>query len=69
VVGVLARERSLAKANALAWRLAAESFRYLDIVPSGSRWLVVMPQVPVASALSIAREVARAGYHVQFRPA
>jgi hypothetical protein len=67
VVGVFARKRTVAQANALAWKLAANNFRYIDIVPSGSAWLVVMPQVPVKHALSIAKEVASAGYRIQFR--
>ena len=69
VVGVFASKTSLAAANALAWKLAAPGFRYIDIVPSGRRWLVVMPQVPVKSALSIAKEVAKAGYRIQFHHA
>jgi hypothetical protein len=64
--GVFARKPTVTAANALAWKVAAASFRYIDVVPSGGRWLVVMPQVPVANALSIAREVARAGFHIQF---
>jgi hypothetical protein len=67
VVGVFARKSTVAQANALALRLAANNFRYIDIVPSGKAWLVVMPQVPVKHALSIAREVAKAGFHIQFR--
>jgi|GEM_PF-6456823 len=67
VVGVLGRLSTLAAANALMWKLAAHNFRYIDVVPQGTRWLVVMPQVPVKSALSIAKEVANAGFHIQFR--
>ena len=67
VVGVLASKTTLAAANALAWKLAPLGFRYVDIVPSGRRRLVVMPQVPVKNALSIAKEVAKAGFHIQFR--
>jgi hypothetical protein len=67
VVGVFASFGTIARANALAWRLADASFRYIDIVPSGTKWLVVMPQVPVKHALSIAKEVAKAGFHIQFR--
>ena len=55
------------RAAALAWKLAVPGFRLIDIVPSGRRWLVVMPQVPVKNALSIAKEVAKAGFHIQFR--
>lgn len=69
VYGVFASKTTLEAANALAWKLAPLGFRYIDVVPSGTRWLVVMPQVPVKSALSIAREVAHAGYRIQFRPA
>ena len=68
VVGVLGRKRSLADANALMWRLAKANFRYIDVVPSGRIWLVIMPQVPVKAALSIAKEVATVGYHIQFQP-
>lgn len=68
-VGVFASFSTVTAANALAWKLAPLGFRYIDIVSSGGRWLVVMPQVPVGSALSIAKEVARAGYHIQFRQA
>jgi hypothetical protein len=67
VVGVFQRLPSLAAANTLMWKLAAVGFRYIDVVPSGATWLVVMPQVPVKNALSIAKEVAQAGYHIQFR--
>ena len=68
VVGVIARTRTVDRANALAQRLATLNFRYLDVVRAGGRWLVVMPQVPVKSALLIAREIASAGYHIQFEP-
>jgi len=69
VVGVIARKASVTAANALVWQLVSHGWQYLDIVYSGGKWLVVMPQVPVKSALSIARELAKAGYHVQFQPA
>jgi hypothetical protein len=69
VVGIVASKTTVAAANALAWKLAPLGFRYIDVVPSGRRWLVVMPQVPVKNALSIAKEVAKAGFHIQFRPA
>lgn len=69
VYGVFGSTTTVGTANALAWKLASVNFRYIDVVPSGKRWLVVMPQVPVKSALSIAREAAKAGFHVQFRPA
>jgi hypothetical protein len=67
VFGVLGSKTTVTAANALAWKLATANFRYVDVVPSGRRWLVVMPQVPVRSALSIAHEVARAGFRIQFR--
>jgi hypothetical protein len=66
-VGIFARKRTVSEANALMWRLAAANFRYIDLVPDGTTWLVVMPQVPVEHALSIAKEVASAGFHIQFR--
>jgi hypothetical protein len=66
VVGVLGRRSSLAGANALAWRVAATGFRYIDIARTGSTWSVVMPQVPVKAALSIAAEVHTAGFHIAF---
>jgi hypothetical protein len=69
VVGVFASKTTVAAANALAWKLAPLGFRYVDVVPSGRRWLVLMPQVPVRSALSIAKEVAKAGYRIHFRSA
>jgi hypothetical protein len=69
VYGVFASKTTLKAANGLAWKLAALNFRYIDIVPSGSRWLVVMPQVPVKNALSIAKEVSKAGFRIQFRSA
>lgn len=66
-VGVFASKTTVAAANTLAWKIAAHGLRFVDIVPSGRRWLVVMPQVPVKNALSIAKEVAKAGFHIQFR--
>ena len=68
VVGVLGTFRSLAKANALMWTLADRGFVFLDIARASTGWLVVMPQVPIKSALSIAKEVATAGFHIQFQP-
>jgi hypothetical protein len=67
VFGVFERVKSLAAANTLMRRLSSAGFLYIDVVPSGKTWLVVMPQVPVKSALSIAKEVAKAGFHIQFR--
>jgi hypothetical protein len=68
VYGVFAKKTTLASANALAWKLAAANFRYIDIVRVGARWWIVMPQVPVKSALSIAHEAASAGFHIAFQP-
>lgn len=68
VVGVIARKSSVTAANALVWELVGHGWQYVDIVSSVGKWLVVMPQVPVKSALSIARELAKAGFHVQFQP-
>jgi len=68
VVGVLGSFRSVAKANALMWALSIRGFWFLDLARSPDRWLVVMPQVPVKKALSIAKEVATAGYHIRFQP-
>ena len=69
VVGVLARKATVTAANVLVWKLVASGWSYVDIVESGGKWLVVMPQVPVKSALPIADELAKAGFHVQFQPA
>jgi hypothetical protein len=66
VVGTFAKFRTIAAANALALRLAGTGFRYIDIVRSGSSWAVVMPQVPVKNALSIAAEVHKAGFKIAF---
>jgi hypothetical protein len=66
VYGIFARRRTLAAANAYAWQLARAFYRYIEIVPLGRAWAVVMPQVPVKNALSIAKEAARAGFHIQF---
>ena len=68
VVGVLGSLRSVAKANALMWALSDHGFYFLDLARSSTRWLVVMPQVPIKDALSIAKEVATAGFHIQFQP-
>jgi hypothetical protein len=67
VVGIFAAKRTLAEANALMQRLATVGFRYIDIARSPTRWLVVMPQVPVKQALPIAREVSTAGFQITFR--
>jgi len=68
VYGVFGTKATIAAANALSWKLAAINFNYTEIVPIGSRWAVVMPQVPVRNALSISKEAAKAGYHIQFHP-
>jgi hypothetical protein len=67
VVGVFGRKRTVSEANALMTKLSHNGFLFIDVVPEGKVWLVVMPQVPVKHALSIAHEVATAGYHIQFR--
>ena len=68
VVGIFARKRTVADANALMWKLSSSGFNFIDLVRVGSRWLVVMPQVPIKHALSIAHEVAGAGFQIQFQP-
>jgi hypothetical protein len=68
VYGVFGSKRTLAEANALARRLSGASFVYVDIARTATRWLVVMPEVPIKHALSIAHEAAAAGFRVQFRP-
>ena len=69
VVGVIARKATVTAANALVWNLVGRGWQYVDIVYAAGKWLVVMPQVPVKSALSIARELAKVGFHIQFQPA
>ena len=68
VVGVLGQMRSVSAANALMLRLSGNGFFFIDLAREGNHWLVVMPQVPIKHALSIAHEVATAGFHIQFRP-
>jgi hypothetical protein len=68
VVGVFGARRSLSAANALVLNLAGRGFRYIDIARTGSTWSVVMPQVPVRAALSIAAEVHKAGFRIVFSP-
>ena len=68
VVGILGALRSVTQANALMWKLSDDGFYFLDLARSPTRWLVVMPQVPIKDALSIAKEVATAGFHIQFQP-
>ena len=67
VVGVFASLRTLAEANALMRRLSLSGWLFIDIARTPTRWLVVMPQVPVKHALPIAHDVATAGFHIQFR--
>jgi hypothetical protein len=67
VVGVFAAKRTIGEANALMRRLSTNGWLYIDIARTATRWLVVMPQVPVKHALSIAHEVSGAGYHIAFR--
>jgi hypothetical protein len=47
--------------------LSQTGFLFIDLVRVGTRWLVVMPQVPTTHALSIAHEVAKAGFQIQFQ--
>jgi len=68
VVGIFASMRTLTEANTLVQRLAGVGFRYVDIARTPTRWLVVLPQVPVKQALPIAREVSVAGFRIVFRP-
>jgi hypothetical protein len=68
VVGTFGRFGSVTAANAYMQRLATVNFRYIDLVYSGGKWLVVMPQVPVKHALSIAAEAHKAGFSITFKP-
>ena len=68
VVGVLGQMRTVSAANALMMRLSRNGFFFIDLARVGNHWLVVMPQVPITHALSIAHEVATAGFHIQFHP-
>jgi hypothetical protein len=68
VVGTFGRFATVTAANAYMQRLAGASFRYIDLVYSGGKWLVVMPQVPVKHALSIAAEAHKAGFRITFKP-
>ena len=67
VVGIFGAKRTLAEANALLKRLSRSGWLYLDVARTPTRWLVVMPQVPVKHALSIAHEAASAGFRITFR--
>jgi hypothetical protein len=68
VVGIVASKKTVAEANALMRKLSLNGFLYIDLARSATRWLVVMPQVPVKHALPIAHEVATAGFRITFRP-
>jgi len=68
VVGIFARKRTVTAANTLMSSLSRNGFLFIDLVRVGSRWLVVMPQVPIKHALSIAHEVSTAGFQIQFQP-
>ena len=68
VVGVFGQTRTVAAANALMMRLSRAAFFFIDLAREGNHWLVVLPQVPIKHALSIAHEAASVGFHVQFRP-
>lgn len=68
VVGIFARKRTVSAANTLMWHLSRSGFNFIDLVRVGSLWFVVMPQVPIKHALSIAHEVSTAGYQIQFQP-
>jgi len=68
VVGIFAHKKTVAAANALMWKLAGFGFHFIDLARQGSSWLVVMPQVPIKNALSIAHEVSAAGFQIQFQP-
>jgi len=68
VVGIFARKRTVSAANTLMSSLSRDGFLFIDLVRVGSFWLVVMPQVPIKHALSIAHEVSAAGYQIQFQP-
>jgi hypothetical protein len=65
--GVLGTFGSIGAANKLAWKLASVNFRYIEIAYVNGRWQVVMPAVPLKSALSIAAEVHKAGFHIAFQ--
>jgi len=69
VVGIIARKATVTAANTLVWKLVDLGWRYVDIVYTEGKWLVVMPQLPVKAALPTARELAKSGFHIQFQPA
>src|SRR4029077_4524500 len=47
VIGIFARTRTVAQANVLMAKLSHSGFLFIDLVPQGNVWLVVMPEVPV----------------------
>ena len=65
--GVLGTFTSITAANTLVGKLASVGFLYIEIAYVNGKWVVVMPAVPLNSALSIAQEVAKAGYHIVFQ--
>ena len=65
--GVFGTFTSIAAANKLSLRIAGAGFRYIDIAYANRKWLVVMPQVPLKAALSIAAEAHKAGFHIAFQ--
>jgi hypothetical protein len=68
VYGVFGKKRTVADANTLMGKLSRSGFLFVDLARQGNTWLVVLPQVPIKHALSIAHEAASAGFHVQFHP-
>lgn len=65
--GVFGTFGNVTAANKLAWKLAPIGFHYIEVAYQNGKWLVVMPAVPLKSALSIAAEVHKAGYHIAFQ--
>jgi hypothetical protein len=68
VFGTFGRFATVTAANTYMQRLAGANYHYIDLAYSGGKWLVVMPQVPVKNALSIAAEAHRAGFRIVFKP-
>jgi hypothetical protein len=65
--GVFGTFTNITAANKLSLRIAGAGFRYIDIAYANRKWLVVMPQVPIKAALSIAAEAHKAGFHIAFQ--
>jgi hypothetical protein len=65
--GVLGTFTSITAANKLAGRLASVGFLYIEITYVNGKWVVVMPAVPLKSALSITAEVQKAGFRIAFQ--